>query len=104
MLNRFIPRTVLVLHADDFPNVGMQPLHYGVSVHRGVIVQGDADHATRVLRWRDPLRAVLRAQVLVAPEPYGTGVEHAAGVARPPCYRVRWGTNTRARRVAPAAS
>lgn len=55
MLNRFIPRNVLVLHADDFPNAGTAPLQHGFSIHRGVVVQWDADHDTRVLDWLDTL-------------------------------------------------
>ncbi len=39
MLQRFIPRNVLVLHADDVPNVGTAPLEHGFSVHRSVVVQ-----------------------------------------------------------------
>ena len=71
MLNRYIPRNVLVLHAADFPNVGMQLLAYGFSVHRGVVVEWDADHDTRVLDWLDTLSAATVQNVVLVQEHNG---------------------------------
>ncbi len=73
MLKRFIPRNVLVLHADDFPNVGTAPLQYGFSVHRSVVVQWEADHDTRVLDWLDTL-SVATVQNLAVVQEHNGGI------------------------------